>query len=169
MRKTLIAGVALLALAGCNKSAEPAKTESEALKREPGAWKTDMKLVKLDMPGAPAELKDAMTAMMGQLKGVETCLTPEQAAQEDIAKSLANAPGEKGECSFTKKDIAGGKMDVAMVCTDPATKQQMNMTMTGNVAPKEATVHLTVSGKQGELPLTMELEAKNVWTGPCKS
>ncbi|MBK8629333.1 MAG: DUF3617 domain-containing protein [Sphingomonadales bacterium] len=167
--RPVIAVLTLLALTGCNKSDEPKKAESVLIKREPGAWKTDIKLVKLDMPGAPKEMVDVVTAAMGRLKGVETCLTAEQAAKEDIAKALAKAPDNKGECTFDKKEIGSGQLDVVMTCTDAATKESMTISTKGTVAAKLANVRMTMVGKQNGMPMTLELDAANVWSGPCKS
>lgn len=169
MRMPVIAALSLLALAGCSKHEEPKKTESGLIKREPGAWKTDIKLVRLDMPGAPKEVVDGMTAMMGRLKGIETCLTPEQAAKEDIAKALAQAPGEKGECAFSTKEVNGGNLNVVMTCTDAASKETMTITTKGTVTAKSSNVRMTMEGKQGGMPMTLELDAANNWTGACKS
>src|SRR3546814_8262969 len=63
-----------LARAGCGKSDEAGKADGTAttdagatagpatgpIKREAGNWKTEVKLVKFDMPGASAAMKDQM-------------------------------------------------------------------------------------------------------------
>ncbi len=169
MRKPVIVALTLLALAGCNKSEVAKKAESGPVKREPGLWKSDLKLVRLDMPGAPKEVVDGMAAMMGRMKGLESCLTPEQAAKEDMAQALAKPPGDKGQCSFSKKDFSGGQVDVVMVCTDEVSKESMTITTKGTLSAKTSNVHMTMDGKQSGMPMTLELDATNTWTGPCKS
>src|SRR3546814_13462087 len=88
-------GVAL-ALAGCGKSDDAGKADGTAtadagatagpatgpIKREAGNWKTEVKLVKFDMPGAPAAMKDQLAQQLASAGATETCLTQEQAAQE---------------------------------------------------------------------------------------
>ncbi len=169
MRKPVIAALILFALAGCSKSEDAKKADAGPVKREPGAWKSDLKLVRLDMPGAPKEVVDGVAAMMGRLKGLESCLTPEQAAKEDMATALAKPPGDKGLCSFSKKDLSGGKVDVVMVCTDEASKEAMTISTNGTLSAKSSNVRMTMEGKQNGMPMTLELEATNTWTGPCKS
>lgn len=169
MRKPVIAALILFALAGCSKSEEAKKAESGPIKREPGLWKSDLKLVRLDMPGAPKEVVDGMAAMMGRMKGLESCLTPEQSAKEDMAQALAKPPGDKGLCTFSKKDFSGGQVDVVMVCTDAASKEAMTISTKGTIAAKSSNVHMTMEGKQSGMPMSLEMEATNTWTGPCKS
>ena len=72
----LIIGVAAasLLMAGCSKkddadgasggtaasATNAAAASSPPVKRDPGKWKVDMKLVKLDVPGAPPQMKEGM-------------------------------------------------------------------------------------------------------------
>ncbi len=60
-------GVAL-AVSGCGKSENAA---GGPVKREAGNWKTDVKLVKFEVPGMPPEMKDGMAKMMLALDGAQ--------------------------------------------------------------------------------------------------
>ena len=66
-------GVAL-ATAGCSKTENAGGT----VKREAGNWKTDVKLVKFEVPGMPPEMKDGMAKMMEGASGMDQCFTQEQ-------------------------------------------------------------------------------------------
>src|SRR3546814_3278195 len=57
---TVAAIGAALALSGCGKSDDTAATSAGTVKREAGNWKTDIKLVKFEMPGVPDNVKNQM-------------------------------------------------------------------------------------------------------------
>src|SRR3546814_4405845 len=97
---TVAALGAALALAGCGKSDDAGKTDdagaaenaasvdagaaSGAIKRQSGNWKTQVKLVRFDMPGAPAIIKDQKAKQFASDHTTETCVTQEQIHQEDV-------------------------------------------------------------------------------------
>lgn len=155
-------GVAL-AVSGCGKSENAGGT----VKREAGNWKTDIKLVKFEVPGMPEEMKSGMKQMMEGASGMDQCFTPEQVEKEDIAAELAKGPGNGGECKWSKKEVGGGKIDVAGTCT--ANGQTVDMAMTGTIEAKKNDVTITTKGKVptgGDMEMVMQMTS--VHTGPCK-
>ncbi|MBA4308523.1 MAG: hypothetical protein C0429_17485, partial [Sphingopyxis sp.] len=68
---TIAAVGTLLAVTGCGK----AENAGGAVKREAGNWKTDVKLVKFEVPGMPPEMKDGMAKMMEGASGMDQCFT----------------------------------------------------------------------------------------------
>jgi hypothetical protein len=157
-------GVAL-AVSGCGKSENAA---GGPVKREAGNWKTDVKLVKFEVPGMPPEMKDGMAKMMEGASGMDQCFTQEQVDKEDIAAELAKGPGNGGECKWSKKDIAGGKIDIAGTCT--ANGQTVDMTMAGTMEAKKSDVTITTKGKVptgGDMEMVMQMTQTH--TGPCKA
>lgn len=156
-------GVAL-ATAGCSKTENAGGT----VKREAGNWKTDVKLVKFEVPGMPPEMKDGMAKMMEGASGMDQCFTQEQVDKEDIAAELAKGPGNGGECKWSKKDVSGGKIDVAGTCT--ANGQTVDMAMAGTMEAKKTDVTITTKGKmptgQGEMEMVLQMTSTH--TGPCK-
>ena len=156
-------GVAL-ATAGCSKTENAGGT----VKREAGNWKTDVKLVKFEVPGMPPEMKDGMAKMMEGASGMDQCFTQEQVDKEDIASELAKGPGNGGECKWSKKDVSGGKIDVAGTCT--ANGQTVDMAMAGTMEAKKTDVTITTKGKmptgQGEMEMVLQMTSTH--TGPCK-
>ena len=156
-------GVAL-AVAGCGKT----ENSDGPVKREAGNWKTDVKLVKFEVPGMPAEMKDGMAKMMEGASGMDQCFTQEQVDKEDVAAELAKGPGNGGECKWSKKDVAGGKIDVAGTCT--ANGQTVDMAMTGTMEAKKTDVTITTKGKVptgGDMEMVMQMTSTH--TGPCKA
>lgn len=155
-------GVAL-AVSGCGKSENAGGT----VKREAGNWKTDIKLVKFEVPGMPPEMKDGMKQMMEGASGMDQCFTQEQVDKEDIAAELAKGPGNGDECTWSKKEVGGGKIDVAGTCK--ANGQTVDMAMSGTIEAKKNDVTITTKGK---IPtggdMEMVLQMTSVHTGPCK-
>jgi hypothetical protein len=157
-------GVAL-AVSGCGKGENAGGT----VKREAGNWKTDVKLVKFEMPGMPPEMKDGMAKMLEGASGMDQCFTQEQVDKEDIAAELAKGPGNGSECTWTKKEVSGGKVDVSGTCK--ANGQTVEMTMAGTMAAKKTDVTITTKGKaptgQGDMEMVMQMTSTH--TGPCKA
>ena len=161
---TVAAIGALIAVSGCGKS----ENASGPVKREAGNWKTDVKLVKFEVPGMPPEMKDGMAKMMEGASGMDQCFTQEQVDKEDIASELAKGPGNGGECKWSKKDVSGGKIDVAGTCT--ANGQTVDMAMAGTMEAKKTDVTITTKGKVptgGDMEMVMQMTSTH--TGPCKA
>lgn len=170
-------GVAL-AVAGCGKSDDAGKSAtadagtstdvaaSGLIKREAGSWKTDVKLVKFDMPGAPAAVKDQMAKQFADASGSEQCLTQEQADREDVAGAMSKRFGDA--CTWSKNEVGGGKMDVAGTCTTSG--QKVDLAMVGTVKPRKTEVLITTKGPAptgGQVEMQMQVTSANV--GPCQS
>ncbi len=146
-----------------------ATASTEPVKREPGLWKNDVKLVKFDMPGMPPEMKDGMQKMMeGAGKMPPTCLTKEQADKEDLAKELSKGGAQGAECTFAKKEVGGGIINVDAVCKDKS-GQEVKMVMTGTAEAKKTDINMKVSGAaptgQGEMQMEMQMTSSHV--GAC--
>src|SRR3546814_6109034 len=88
------------------------------------------------------EMKTQMTQMMEGASGMDLCLTQEQVDKEDVAAELAKGGGQ---CTWSKKDVANGKIDVAGTCTQNG--QTVDMAMVGTMAAKKTDVTITTKGK----------------------
>ena len=72
------AALALLSLGACKKEGVVAKDESvesvakkvaaSEVKPRPGRWESSMKLARMDMPGMPPQMKEAMSKQMGAVQ-----------------------------------------------------------------------------------------------------
>lgn len=176
----MIMGVAAagLLVAGCSKkddaggegggtAASTAAASGPPVKREPGKWSMSMDLVKLDVPGAPAEMKQEMEKVFSSMQNVEQCITAEQVAQEDIEKSLSNAASGGGECSFDKKVIAGEAIDVAGTCKQGTQTANITIKGTSGKTAQDIQIVTTGTGPDGKSPMTMELRMKANRLGDC--
>ena len=159
---TLAALGVALTTGGCGKS----ENSGALVKREAGNWKTDIKLVKFEVPGMPAEMKAGMAQMMEGASGLDQCLTQAQVDQEDIAGELSKGQGG-ADCNWTKKEVGGGTIDIAGTCK--ANGQEMQMAMAGTMAAKKTDVTITTKGKSptgdGEMEMVMQMTSSH--TGPC--
>lgn len=138
-------------------------------KREAGSWKTDMKVVKFAMPGMPAEAQSGMKQMMEGMSGIETCLTAEQAAKEDLAEEISKGPSGDTSCTFSKKDMTGSTVSMAGTCK-AANGQEMKIAMDGTVSSKKTDVTISTSGQvpqAGQMEMVMQVTSTHV--GPCKA
>ena len=167
MRKVMTVaalGVALV-VSGCGKS----ENAAGPVKREAGNWKTSLELVKLEAPGMPAELKAGMTQAMESMASGEQCFTQEQIDKEDIAAHLAKGPENGGECTWSKKDVGGGKIDIAGTCTSGG--ETVDMAISGTFAAKKTDVTTTIKGKDptggGDMEIVTRMKGEH--TGPCKT
>jgi Protein of unknown function (DUF3617) len=170
MRLALLAPVLLgLSLTACGKSDTAASAKKgEVVKRDAGSWKSDITIGKFEVPGAPPEMKKMMEGMMKQASAIELCLTPDQAAKEDMAGAMAKNNGAK-DCTFAKKEITGGTIAIDAVCKDPQ-GQSVNLKMAGTNEAKKTQALVTVGGKTPTgANMTMEMNMSSVWTGACKA
>ncbi|SKB85013.1 DUF3617 domain-containing protein [Sphingopyxis flava] len=176
---TMAALGAALALAGCGKSDEAGKAGDAAdaaqaeggataglARREPGNWKTDVKLVKLDMPGAPGAVKDQMAKQFASAGSTETCLTQAEADQENLANVMSERFGEA--CTWSKNEMRGSAIDVAGTCT--ANGQKVELAMAGTVTPDKTDVTITTkTAAPTGGPVEMQMQVTNTRIGPCKA
>ena len=173
---TMTASALILALGACQKTAvgeeEVAAAKAgngAAVKRSPGLWRTIVEVQKVDIPGMPAEMTDGMKQMMEGASGLEQCVTPEQAAEEDLAKDLAQGPDNGGQCTFDRKNVSGGKIDVAGTCTGSG-GEDIAMKMTGTMGAEKTDVTMAMTGKmsKGGPDMDMRMRIVNTRIGDCK-
>ena len=164
---TVVAIGAALALNGCGKSDDKAASPAGTVKREAGNWKTDVKLVKFEMPGVPDNVKDQMSKQLAAASGTEQCLTQEQADNEDIAGALSKDYAEA--CTWNKNRIAEGKIDVAGTCTQGS--QKVELALAGSLGAEKTDVLVTSKGKSpmGGGDMEMQIQVTSTHIGPCKS
>ena len=99
---------------------------------------------------------------------MDQCFTQEQVDKEDIAAELAKGPNGGGECTWAKKNVTGGVIDVAGTCT--ANGQTVEMAMNGTMEAKKSDVTITTKGKVptgGDMEMVMQMVSTH--TGPCKA
>ncbi len=125
----------------------------------PGKWQITGKVVSMEMPGMPA---GAAKMMAGRPFQHSYCLTPEDAAK-GAKEMLANST--RDDCTYTKFDMKGGKLDAVMHCRSP--QGDMNMSMSGDYGPTaySSTSTMVIEGPQGTMKTTSKIEGKRI--GDC--
>ena len=161
MQKTMMtAGIAAMLLAGCAKGPPP--------KREPGSWSQTMELKRFE--GKDAEkAKVALGQMFAAMNAVTICVTPEMAAKEDPTANLEKlGSGGGGTCTFDKKSVAGGNLDIAGSCKD-ATGKTAKISATGSLGTADQDINMTVEGfdAYGAKEGLMEIRVHSVRKGEC--
>ena len=162
MRKSIIMASAAMAVALLGCSSE----DAGSTKREAGNWANEVEIVKLEMPGMPPEVQQSMKTMMASNGATNYCLTPEEAAKDDLDSLLADGPGNGGECKWSKKDINGKNVDVAGTCTQNG--QSAELAMKGSIEATQSDMTITTKAQapNGQ-PMEMVMRVKSKRTGAC--
>ena len=164
-----VAGAAF-AVAGCSDKKAPAPGTSEGaatdvaatdIKPRAGRWETKLALTSLEVPGMPANAKDAMTQQMSKASTVISCLTPEQAARND---SKFFGP-RNGNCDYQNVSVANGKVQGKMTCTQNGMKQTVDMR--GTYGADAYDMALDTKGDMGGQTITMAMRVTGTRTGEC--
>ncbi len=156
------------------KAAVPAASSTTAsaapIKREAGNWKNEIKITKADIPGVPPETINMMKSAMAQASGMEMCLTQEEADKEDIAKKMSDESTSGAKCDYSKKEIAGGNLDVVATCTDQRGRK-LDMKMKGTLGAKKVDMNVDVTGAapNGKGQMNMVMQMTNTHIGECKA
>lgn len=159
MRRSILAGaMTAVALAGCAKSGPPPR-------RQPGSWSQKIELKRLE--GAKAdEMRPRMEQMLAMMSAISLCVTPEMAAKEAPTQDLDKFGG--GNCTFDRKSVADGTLDVAGTCKS-ASGATKKLTATGTLGASDQDIDMTVENydaagaKQG----VMEMRVHSVRNGEC--
>lgn len=179
MKRASVAGLALV-LAACSGGGSDADADADgtittdeardaiaanggSIKPQPGQYKMTMSVAKMDIPNAPKGMADMMGDGFGM--NFNYCLTEEE-ADKGFEESLRK--GREDNCTYERMNLDGGKIDVAMKCSDPDSGR-MEGTMTGTVSPTK--MDLTFKGKQQMGPMgdaEMEMTIQHERIGDCE-
>ena len=135
----------------------------EQIRPRAGRWRNEMKLEKLEIPGMPAQLKEAMSKQLSTAQTHFSCLTPEEAERPNATFFQKEASG----CTYKRFTMAGGKVDAEMVC-DRGQGQQQSMTMSGTYSDERFDMRMSSQGSMGRgmtMNMTMAIKAERV--GEC--
>ena len=84
----------------------------EALRPDPGEYRTTGELVSFDVPGIPAGMQGMVKGMMGQAfaQSQTQCITDEMSMQDQLAEMA------KSDCALTDLDVNGNAFTMSMSC-----------------------------------------------------
>lgn len=147
-----------------NESAESVaeKVAKADIRPSPGRWESNMKIVKMELPGMPPEAQGFLKSQLGKVQSSVSCLTEEEAAksEQDFFK-----PPKASDCKYNNFSMGGGKIEADMTCQDKGSSQ--NMKMSGTYGSDAYAMQVSADGNmQGQaMSMAMEVESKRV--GDC--
>ncbi|WEK42846.1 MAG: DUF3617 domain-containing protein [Candidatus Sphingomonas colombiensis] len=125
MKLVYAVALAPLVLAGCNNKpevkaenasvAEVAAAANNAIRMEPGKWRTEVSVDTVDVANMPPQVADTMKRQLSAAgkQTVEACVTKEQA--ERPPEDMLGGNGMKS-CRYDTFEIKGGKLNAEMTC-----------------------------------------------------
>lgn len=180
---TAMVGLAALALAGCGskdndgkpKSLDEVKQEAAKLVRPlPGQYKQVTEIQSLEMPGVPKEVAEQMRSAVKKSQEGTFCLT--KADADKGFKDMFNDVGKGNQCSYSRFDVDGGKLDAQMECQTPQQgnqpRQKAVMKMSGTLTEQGSDVTVDMDTAGGPPPMgTMKMKMHMTTTrlGDCKT
>lgn len=131
----------------------------------PGRWEQTATLIDISIPGAPPEAAAAMRSATASAQSHVSCLTEEQAKnpREDFFAGVGK------NCRYDNFKWGGGKVDIAMRCTEREMVHAMDLT--GTYSPNAYRMEMTAKAGVGEdagngMVMRMRVDAKRV--GECR-
>lgn len=177
MKLFYAAALVPLALAGCNNKPEVkaenasvtdvAAMANNAIRMEPGKWRTEASVDSVEIANAPAQIADAMKRQLSATgkQTVESCVTKEQA--ERPPEDMLGGKGMKS-CRYDNFEIKGGKLDAQMTCQGgPSGPGSIQSKISGDFGSKSYDlVNETKADMQGQ-SVTTKTKIKGSRIGDC--
>ena len=178
-RTILSVGIALAALAGCNKqpgvdrkNARPKEVASAMAKSggpaefiHPGEWVSTSTVEEAVMPGMSPQMAERMKQSMHATSTHKSCIT-----EAEVKKPNAGFfGGDQEGCTYDRFTMANGAMDVKMTCKGGG-GGAMSMAIAGKYSAEHYTARMTMTGSgpgpagQG-MTMKANIDAKRV--GEC--
>jgi len=175
----LALAVAVGALAACGskdgadegpKPVEEVKQEAAKLERpEPGEYRQTVDILEMDIPGMPKQAAEQMKSAMKASQQNTFCLSKEDADKgyRDMFRDM----GKGKECSFSRFDVDGGRLDAQMNCQSQQ-QGKMTMVLNGTVTTQgsDVTVAMDMSGQPAPMStMKMKMHLTTTRVGECKA
>lgn len=185
MRRNLLIAAGALALAACGGGATDADAdgdgtitqgeaqaaaESADFRVTPGQWENTVEFtnIEIDESQLPEEARGMLGPMLNSMKGqtntTSTCVTQEQADKPAAEMFSGN---EAADCEYERLQFAGGKIDMAMTCTDP-NSGTAKITNTGTFDDDSYQMEMSMEMSQpqfGEMKISAKSNGKRI--GEC--
>lgn len=156
--------VALLALPLLAVACSPAAPVT----RQPGRWSEKVEIVKLEGKGTTPAMKAQMQAMFDATADTSMCLTPAAAAREAQASAIAQMVTQIKSCTFDRKDVRGGTIDIQAVCKQGVRSVKITVIGTREATAQDLTVTAAGIAPAGTTERTMVIRLKSTRNGACK-
>jgi hypothetical protein len=136
------------------------KAEVDKVQLKSGQWEGRFTIQEIDMPNAPAGVKDQMKSVMSQTS-LRYCITPEQAANPS---GEMFAGQEQRNCTYGGFEAKGGKVTGKVSCK--AQGGTMNAAMSGSYTPESYAMDMDMKMEGGPHPMAMTARSEGKWIGP---
>jgi len=136
------------------------KAEIDKVQLKPGQWEGRFTVQDIDLPNAPAGVKDQMKRVMNQTS-LRYCVTPEQAANPSAEMFSGQ---EQRNCTYGGFEAKGGKVSGKVSCK--AQGGTMNATMSGSYAPESYAMDMDMKMDGGPQAMAMTARSEGKWIGP---
>ena len=179
MKQTMILIAGAAVLVSCNKGPEVSLRNAtgnqvtEAVKQsgvmtsdsmvQPGLWESKVTIQDLNFPGMPAQYLDKMKQSIAEHRNESSkhCVTP-----AEVKRPKEDFFGADKNCKYDHFTMGGGRIDVAMVCHEEDTTNNMNVT--GTYTPTSYSIDTSMNGsggRQNGMTMKMHVDAQRV--GEC--
>ena len=149
--------MAAVLLAGCGSK--------EPVKRQPGSWGQTIQIVRLEGKGLDASAKQQMQQMFDMFGKMTVCVTPEQAAKEDVAKNMEKLGAGGGDCAIEKKQASGETVDFAATCKKNGETIKLSMAGTSGATRQDLTIKVAPADQSVASGMEMHVVAER--RGEC--
>ena len=138
-----------------------AAANADAPRFRPGKWASTTTIEALEIPGMPPEAAEYQKKMMrGIATGIESCLTPEQAARPNEGFFA----GQEGNCRYDRYSAEAGKLSAVMRCGSGDSVQLVEFE--GSFSPDQYELQM-VSKAEGPAGRTMKMKIDARRIGDC--
>ncbi|MDG2004168.1 MAG: DUF3617 domain-containing protein [Novosphingobium sp.] len=138
------------------------KVAKADVRPNPGRWESKMKIVKMELPGLPAEAQGMMKSQLGKVTTSASCLTKEEAEKSEQDLFM---PPKTSDCKYNSFSMGGGKLEADMTCQENGSAQAMKMS--GTYSENAYAMQVSADGKIGDQAMSMAMEVESKRVGDC--
>jgi hypothetical protein len=126
---------------------------------KPGQWEGRFTIQDIDMPQAPAGMKDQMKSVMSRTS-LRYCITPQQAANPGAEMFSGQ---ENKNCTYGNFSATGGKVTGQVSCKGEG--GTMNAAMSGSYAPDRYAIDMDMKMDGGPRAMALTARSEGKWIG----
>lgn len=136
---------------------------ADAIRPQPGLYRSTTEITEFDIPDAPPQVKEMMRDRGMSRQSTEYCLTPadvEKGFEESVRKS------QQGDCDYKRFDVAGGTIEAAMTCRQDG--RTVDLTLSGRGTRTSSDMAMTMQTDMGPMGKgTIRARTKSERIGDC--
>ena len=134
-----------------------------AIRPQPGLYRSTTEITEFDIPNAPAQVKEMMRNSAVSKQATEYCLTlaeVEKGFEESLRKS------QQGDCDYRRFNVSGGTIEAAMTCRQDG--RTVDLTLSGKGTRTSSDMAMTMNTDMGPMGKgTIRARTKTERIGDC--